>query len=366
MMNVYQVVSDTNVGGAGRYLLNYVKHFNREHFKVTVLIPENSMLKPLLKDVADITVIEVPFMADKSYDKRCVKAMQEIFSGEKIDIVHTHASLSARIAARRAKAGAVVSTRHCIEPPGRFPASVVKGILNNLLCDVYVAVSDAVAQNLADCGIKREKIQTVCNGVEPVTKLSETERYAERNKRGILEDEMVFGVFARLEEVKGHQYFIEAAKQFLQKGGRGKFLIVGDGSLMEELKKQAAGVPEIIFTGYVPDTATLLNITDVNVLSSRSEAMSLAILEAMSLGIPTVATNVGGNPQLVKPKENGLLTEFGDSCGMAEAFLKMAENKAFYKQCAEHAGDLYRRQYTAQIMVKNLEKLYEEVANESK
>ena len=72
MMNVYQVVSDTNVGGAGRYLLNYVKHFNREHFKVTVLIPENSMLKPLLNDVADITVIEVPFMADKSYDKRCV------------------------------------------------------------------------------------------------------------------------------------------------------------------------------------------------------------------------------------------------------------------------------------------------------
>ena len=54
----------------------------------------------------------------------------------------------------------------------------------------------------------------------------------------------MFGVFARLEEVKGHQYFIEAAKQFLQKGGRGKFLIVGDGSLMEELKKQDGEVSE--------------------------------------------------------------------------------------------------------------------------
>lgn len=365
MMNVYQVVSDTNVGGAGRYMLNYVRHYDRSKYRVTVLIPENSMLKPLLEAFPDVTVTEVPFMADKSYDKRCVKAMQEIFSGKTIDIVHTHASLSARIAARKAKAGAVISTRHCIEPPGRFPVSKAQSIVNNMLCDIYVAVSDAVAENLIKCGIKKKKIKTIGNGVEAVMKLSNDEKRAVRSKLGI-GDETVFGVFARLEEVKGHKFFIEAAKQFLQKGGKGKFLIVGDGSLAEELKRQAADVPEIIFTGYVQDTAQLLNITDVNVISSRSEAMSLAILEAMSLSKPTVATNVGGNPQLILPSENGLLTEYADSGGMAEAFLKLSEDKTFYKKCAENAGELYRRQYTAEIMVKNLEKLYEEVANESK
>ncbi len=366
MINVFQVVSDTNIGGAGRYMLNYVRHFDKNRFKVTVLIPENSKLKPLLEAYPDVNVTEVPFMADRSYDKRCVKAMREIFEREKVDIVHTHASLSARIAARKAGNCKIAATRHCIEPAGSFPVSFIKSIFNNMLCDVYVAVSDAVVQNLLQSGIKPKKIKTICNGVEPVEPLSESERSALRRKLGIKDDETVFGVFARLEDVKGHKYFIEAAKQFLEKGGRGKFLIVGDGSLMEALKEQAAGIPEILFMGYVKDTSRLLNITDVNVLSSQSEAMSLAILEAMSLNKPTVATNVGGNPQLVKHLDNGLLTEFADSSGMADAFLKIAEDKAFYKKCAENAGDLYRRQYTAEIMVKNLEKLYEEVANESK
>lgn len=361
MMNVYQVVSDTNIGGAGRYLLNYIKHFDREHFRVTVLIPEKSMLKSLLEKFSDIKIIEVPFMADRSYDKRCVKVMEEIFRKEKIDIVHTHASLSARIAARKAKVGAIISTRHCIEPQGRFPVSAVKAFLNNLLCDIYIAVSDAVVENLVACGIKRRKIRLVCNGVEAAGEIS-PEQQAELKAKYAIGNEMVFGIFARLEEVKGHVYFIEAAKAFLKQGGKGKFLIVGDGSLAEKRKEQAKEFPEIIFTGYVNDTSPLLNITDVNVISSSSEAMSLAILEAMSLGKPTIATRVGGNPQLIQDGENGLLTEFAKPQEMADAFLKMSQNEEFYHTCAQSARDAYEQMYTAQIMVKNLENLYKEIA----
>lgn len=365
MMHIYQVVSDTNIGGAGRYLLNYLKYFDRKKFRVTVLVPEKSRLCPFLKEYKDVRVMEVPYMADTSYDKRCVKALQEIFAKDKADIVHTHASLSARIAARKAKTGKIIATRHCIEPPGRFPDSMVKSIFNNMLCDCYVAVSDAVAENLLNCGIREDKIKTVYNGVEPVPQLSADEKRKVKSRYGI-EDEMVFGIFARLEEVKGHTYFIQAAKQFLKRGGRGKFLIVGDGSLMSELKSQAKDVPEILFTGYVTDTAELLNITDVNVLASSSEAMSLAILEAMSLKKPTAATNVGGNPQLVQNAENGLLVEYADSGGMAEAFWKFYSDRPFYDMCAENALKMYRGRYTAEVMVNHLEKLYEEVANESK
>lgn len=363
MIRVYQVISDTNIGGAGRYLLNYVKYFDRRKYQVTVLIPENSQLKPFLQAYDDITVKEVPYMADKSYDKRCVRAMQEIFSCEKVDIVHTHASLSARIAARKAKVGKILSTRHCIEPKGRFPVSTVKSVLNNLLCDIYIAVSDAVLENLRRCGIKQEKIRLVCNGVSPVEKLADTEIQRTKEHLGI-GDETVFGIFARLEEVKGHKYFIEAAKKFIKKGGKGTFLIVGDGALAESLKEQAKGFPQIRFTGYVNDTTSLLNVTDVNVISSSSEAMSLAILEAMSLAKPTIATNVGGNPQLVQHFKNGILTAYQDIDDLAEAFLKMSEDRAFYEECANSAQADFFARYTANIMVDNLEKLYEEVTNE--
>ena len=364
MITVYQVVSDTNIGGAGRYLLNYVKHFDRTKFKVTVLIPEGSKLKSFLEPVSDIVVKEIPYMADKSYDKRCVKVLQELFTKEHVDIVHTHASLSARIAARKAGVGTIIATRHCIEQKGRFPISLVKRICNNLLCDIYVAVSDAVAENLLDCGIHKKKIKTIPNGVAPIQELSAQEKQKLRGRLGI-GDEMVFGIFARLEPVKGHQYFIEAARDFLKNGGKGKFLIVGDGTLADTLKQQAADIPEIIFTGYVEDTTALLNITDVNVLASQSEAMSLAILEAMSLKKPTIATRVGGNPQLIVPIENGLLTEYADSRDMANAFFQFFQDQSLYETCANNAGACYSRLYTAEKMVNNIERLYEEVANEN-
>ena len=100
MINVCQVVSDTNIGGAGRYILNYVKNFDRENFCVTVLIPENSMLKPELLKFSDISVREVPYMADKSFDRRAIAEIKKVFKEIKPQIVHTHASLSARIAAK--------------------------------------------------------------------------------------------------------------------------------------------------------------------------------------------------------------------------------------------------------------------------
>ncbi|MBQ3181592.1 MAG: glycosyltransferase family 4 protein, partial [Clostridia bacterium] len=111
------------------------------------------------------------------------------------------------------------------------------------------------------------------------------------------------------------------------------------------------------------DTKELLNVTDVNVISSSSEAMSLAILEAMSLGKPTVATNVGGNPQLVRHKENGFLVDFGDAHSMCTAFLEIFENKELYSKFSQNASGMFFSEFTAEIMVKNLQKLYWEVSN---
>lgn len=363
MIKVCQVVSDTNIGGAGRYLLNYLKYYDRDKYKVSVVIPENSNLLEFVAVHTDVDIYEIPYMGDKSYDGRCVKVLTELFKNEKFDILHTHASLSARIAGKKAKIKTIISTRHCIEPAGRFPISTIKGILNNSLCDYYIAVSDAVADNLKESGIKRNKIKKVYNGVESITELSAEEKEKIRQRYNI-GNKKVFSVFARLEEVKGHKYFIEAAKDYLKKYDDAMFLIVGDGTLSDELKEQAKNTPQIVFTGYVKDTTELLNITDVNVISSSSEAMSLAILEAMSLGKPTIATNVGGNPQLIKSFTNGILVEYTDYFGMSLAFSKLAQDAEFYNKASYAARGEFDEKFTAEIMVKNLETLYLEVTNE--
>lgn len=363
MIKVCQVVSDTNIGGAGRYLLNYLKYYDRENYKVSVVIPKGSNLLEFIVKYPEVDVFEVPYMADKSYDSRCVKALSELFLQEKFDILHTHASLSARIAGRKAKIKTIISTRHCLEEKSPGLIGFLKGVLNNKLCDYYIAVSDVVLDNLRDCGIKRKKIKVIYNGVEPLKTFDDDTKANIKEKYNIGEGK-VFGIFARLEEIKGHRYFIEAAKEYLSKGNKGTFLIVGDGALKDELKILAEGAPQIVFTGYVKNTEELLNITDVNVISSQSEAMSLAILEAMSLGVPTIATNVGGNPQIVLPEKNGLLAEFGDAFGMCLAFLRMSNEKELYEECSKNAKEMFYEEFTAEIMVKNLQKLYWEVSNE--
>ncbi|MBR2500477.1 MAG: glycosyltransferase, partial [Clostridia bacterium] len=116
-----------------------------------------------------------------------------------------------------------------------------------------------------------------------------------------------------------------------------------------------------IFTGFVEDTTELLNIVDVNVISSESEAMSLSILEAMSLSKPTIATDTGGNSQLVKNFKTGILVGPADTISLAEAMEKLSNDKNLYETCSEGAKDLYENSFSADIMVSNLEKLYKEL-----
>ncbi len=364
MIKIVQVVSDTNIGGAGRYLLNYLKHFDRNKYSVTVIIPEGSQLAPHIEKYEEVNLIFSPFMADKSYDKNCVKFLKKVFLNLSPDIIHTHASLSARIAARQAKTGKIVSTRHCLESLSSGIKAKIIGFLNSRLTDVYVAVADAVKENLEQSQIPPEKIKTIYNGVEPLCTLSDEEKSALRSSVGINEDETVFGIFARLEPVKGHKYFIKAARSLLKTGKKAKFIIAGEGSLEADLKKrtEAYGIEDnIIFTGFLEDTTELLNIIDVNVLSSESEAMSLSILEAMSLSKPTIATDVGGNSQLVETGKTGILVPPNDSTSLSEAMMSLIDNKKLYENCAAGAKTEYENKFTAQKMVANLEKLYQEL-----
>ncbi|MBQ4517234.1 MAG: glycosyltransferase [Clostridia bacterium] len=364
MIHVVQVLTDTNIGGAGKYLLNYLQNFDRSSFRVTVILPENSQLAEPVKACDGVTLEEVPYMADQSYNKHCVAVLKELFIKIKPDILHTHACLSARIAGRKSKVPVILATRHCIEPLSRGIKALIKGFANTFLCDYYIAVSQAVVQNLTDSGIKPDKIKLVNNGVVPVRTISEDECRTLREAYHIQEDDTVFGVFARLEPVKGHKYFIKAARQYLKEESKAKFLIVGNGSLESVLKEQVAryGLEEhVIFTGFVPDTAPLLNITDITVISSESEAMSLAILEAMSLGKPSIATAVGGNTELIENDISGLLTGYADSASLASAMLRLANNPTLSQKLGQCAKEQYERNFTVERMVSRLEELYREV-----
>ena len=281
-IKVIEVSSDTNIGGAGKCLLTLLENFDYNTFDVKVVLPKNSLLKPHI-DKMNIPVIEVDGIADKSLDFAAVKELRMIFKRERPDIVHTHASMSARIAAKQAGAK-VVYTRHSVFEPSkkisRGIGKVINGMINNHYADSIIAVAEAAKDNLTDTGVKESKIKVILNGVDGLTPVSTDEKRIIKERFNLPDGYKAVSIVARLEDIKGHDYFIEAADRLLQKGIKARFYIAGTGSYENHLKEKVKNMnrqEQIIFTGFISDVDKLMSITDVQANASfGTEATSLA------------------------------------------------------------------------------------------
>lgn len=364
MIKVIEVSSDTNIGGAGKCVLTLLENFDYSKFQVKAVLPENSLLKPHIENMG-IEVIEAKGMADKSLDKEAIKSLTEIFKREKPDIVHTHGSMSARIAARRAGAK-VVFTRHSVfEPSPKISKGIgklINGMINNYYADKIIAVAEAAKDNLTATGVSEKKISVILNGVEGLQKPSDT---SEIKKRFNTEDKTVISIVARLEDIKGHEYFIEAADMLLKDGFNARFYIAGTGSYEETLKNKVKALgreEDIIFTGFISDVDKLMCITDVQVNASYgTEATSLALLEGMSIGVPAVVSDFGGNPGVIKDGKNGFIVPKKDSRELYMKLKELLSDEALYKTLSDGAVQIFNQTFTAKAMTEQTERIYEEV-----
>ena len=147
-MKILHVLTDRNIGGAGRWLLYYLKYHNREKFAVKVVLPHDSLLVAAVQAL-DVPVLAMEEMEDKSFDRKAFKALAKIFRAEKPDIVHTHASMTARMAARRARVPYIFNTKHCMEgAPGGLAKKILRREINAVFSDKIIAVSKAVRRSM--------------------------------------------------------------------------------------------------------------------------------------------------------------------------------------------------------------------------
>ncbi len=361
---IIEVSTDTNIGGAGKCLITLLKNFDYEKFDVKVILPPKSLLKPEI-DALGTEVIEVEGIADKSLDFKAIKELKQIFEKEKPDLVHTHASMSARIAAKRAGAK-VVYTRHSVFPQSKrlttFPGKQINGLINNYYSDSIIAVAEAAKDNLTETGISEKKIKVILNGVDGLKAVSDDEKALIRRRFGVNDGEKVVSIVARLEDIKGHDYFIEAAKMLKDEGVNAKFFIAGTGSYEEHLKekvKELELTDTVIFTGFITDVDKLMSITDIQANASYgTEATSLALLEGMSIGVPAVVSDFGGNPGVIKNGENGFVVAKQNSAALKNGLQKLLEDKDLYQKMSQRSREIFNATFTSRIMTKNTEDIY--------
>lgn len=364
MKKVLNIISDTNIGGAGKALINFLKNYNRLDFQVVVVLPKDSLLAPQIEELG-IRVVELDHISDKSFDFAAIRRMLQLFKQEQPDIVHTHACLSARIAARLYRKCKIVHTRHSIfdEPlyKKNFPYKQIFGMINNFFSDTIIAVSPAVKIRMMETGTRQHKITVVYNGVDPLEPLTDAEFLAGREKYGLSDKDFVCGIVARLEPVKGHDFILKAAQMLILEDVDVKFLIVGTGSLEEELRNTAEknGAKNCIFTGFVEDVREVMGILDLQLNASYgTEATSLALLEGMSLGLPAVASDFGGNPYVVNDGINGLLFENRDYAELYKAIRVLKFNDKQYQQYSKRALEIFDERFTSLAMTAGIEAVY--------
>lgn len=366
-LKVIEVSSDTNIGGAGKCLLTLLENFDYDKLDVKVIIPKNSLLKPHI-DKLNVPVIEVDGIADKSLDFTAVKTLRDIFKKEKPDVVHTHASMSARIAAKQAGAK-VVYTRHSVfEPSKKISKGIgkmINGMVNNHYADSIIAVAEAAKDNLTATGVDDKKIRVILNGVEGLRNISSDEKRILRERFSLPDGYKAVSIVARLEDIKGHDYFIEAADMLLKKGIKARFYIAGTGSYEEHLKKKVKHLhreEQIIFTGFISDVDKLMAITDIQANASYgTEATSLALLEGMSIGIPAVVSDFGGNPGVIKNGKNGFIVPKKNSKELAEGLERLLGDDKLYEEISHTAVEMFNETFTAKAMTKQTEDVYFEV-----
>ena len=368
MIRILNIISDTNIGGAGRVILNYLRYADRNKFETLVAIPRGSLLKPLLEE-AEVTVYEVDGMADCSYASQDVKALQALIRRVKPDLVHTHGALSGRIAAKRCHVPVVYSRHSAFPVPAKLkypPGRWVNKLLNEHYADHIIAVSPATRDNLTEGGISPKKITVVMNGVAPVSPISDEQKAALRRSLGLEPDLFTFGILARIEDYKGHLYLVYAAKLLKDRGySNFRILVAGTGAFEEEVTRAVTemGVEDVVqMLGFRSDAAALLNILDVQLNASYgTEATSMALLEGMSLGLPTIASDYGGNPFVITSGQNGLLFPSKDSAALANAMAELMDHPEEVAIMREKALETYQSRFTGEVFARNTEQIYENV-----
>ena len=369
MIKVLNILTDSNIGGAGRLLVNYLHNFDRTRFDTVVALPKDSALIPAVK-AEGYVVIEMDYGRDKSWEKKSVGEIKKIIREEKPDIVHTHSALSGKVAAWLCHVPCRFYTRHCAFEPSKklttFPGKQINGLMNRVLSTDIVAVAEAAKKNLTDTGVPEKMITVIINGVEPMRVITPEEKKALKNELGIGDADFVCGISARLEDYKGHSYLLESAKTVLAEHPGTVFLVIGGGSQEDALKEQARALGitgNVIFTGFVDDVAPYYNIMDLNLNCSwGTETSSLALSEGMSLGVPAVATTYGGNPYMVTDGVNGLLVPEKNAPAMADAILRLIGDPDLLEALSVGARREYEAKFTAKVMTEQLEDLYERSA----
>jgi glycosyltransferase involved in cell wall biosynthesis len=361
-IKVFHLINSFEVGGLEKLLYYFLKNmdFNR-FFPIVGVLNQKGSLK---RDFESLRIPIYGFGLKPGIDFSVIPRILRIMREQKVDVLHTHnlgphfyGSLAALIAGISLK----VHTEHGISASLKGK-NILKHRYLDRKRDYVVAVSPLVQDYLKLKWKPRCVLLTILNGIE----VNYNNEYLQRKNEyrriiGAQPEDKIIGQVARISEVKDQSMLLRAFNILYHKHRNYRLLIVGDGPLIQRLVNEAKSLKienRVHFLGERNDVKDFLSIFDVFALSSTSEGISIALLEAMAQGIVPVVTAVGGNCVVVNHGVNGLLSSPGDEEKFAENISTVLEDDDKKRRLAKNAINIVKSKFNIKKMVESYQSIY--------
>ncbi|HQX51682.1 MAG TPA: glycosyltransferase family 4 protein [Planctomycetaceae bacterium] len=338
--------------------------------------PEGSLEQKARDRGLDLRVLpELHRSLNPLQDWKSLAAIRRAFADFSPELVHTHSSkggILGRLAAHQLRLPAVhtihgASFHYGQNPVAQFAYKFAERRAANW-CQHFISVCDAMIDQYVAAGIApREKFTTIFSGMDVDHFITPRRDPTElRQELGIAPSDIVIGKVARLFHLKGHEYLIEAAPDVVKAVPNVRFLLVGDGLLMEQCQKRIAELGltnHFVFAGLVPPEAVgdYLHAMDVVVHTSVWEGLARVLPQALIAGKPVISFDIDGAAEVCIPNETGLLVEPRNITQLSQAMIQLAQDSDVRLRLGDRGRHRFTEQFRHENMTQRIREVYAQV-----
>jgi glycosyltransferase involved in cell wall biosynthesis len=360
-------------GGPEKTILQSAARTDRNRFAVTVCYLRDARDADfcIQEQAASLQVNYQEVLERHSWDPRIWVSLRRLVGERQIDIVHSHEYKSNFFALLLAKFAHTIplATMHNWTGHSRrekFYYAVDKRLLRSFPC--LIAVSDQIRRTIVEAGAREDRVRTILNGIDPhVYRRVRSKEHLMRDALSIREQEKVIGAVGRLELEKRFDILLHAFASIRMTRPHLRLLIAGEGPERANLQNIISRLnlkDSCNLLGHRTDIVDLHHEFDLFVQSSEKEGTPNAVLEAMAMETPVVATRVGGTAELIQDGIHGLLASPGDATALAESMKLALDNPTALAKRTAAARERVELELSFDNRLKAVEAIYEELMQE--
>lgn len=362
-LKIFHILDSLNIGGLENGVVNLINRLDAERFDHIICCLRS--VGPMAQRIKrpDVTIL---CLNQNGRDYTMPLKLKKKIIQVKPDIVHTRnwGTIDGVIAAKLAGVRTILHGEHGRDFSDMNGKSLKHNIGRKVLSifiNRFIAVSEDIKHWLVnECGIKGGKIRKIINGVDTTQYKPGFDKKKEKEMLGFDPEVLIIGAVGRLDKIKNYQMLLRAMQVIQKKKYPVLSVFIGDGperALLEAFANEL-NIHNVRFMGQKNDVHSYFKIFDLFALTSFSEGISNTILESLASGVPVIATDVGGNKELVKDNVNGFLIPSDNHICLEKKIECLLKDENLRSSFSLKARSLCEKEFSLEQMVKEYDSLY--------